>query len=139
MSVLQRQLDPEVPRRWLTPALAVAIPAGALVLGLIALSKPLLAAAAAAVGVLGLAVATTPGLATIAAFVILYSNLAVVAVKFHGVPKVAGQAVVLLLVMPLVHNLVIRREKVIVHPVLLLMVLFLGAQILSTIFSRNVE
>ncbi|MHC4415217.1 MAG: O-antigen ligase family protein [Planctomycetota bacterium] len=139
MNTSSRELGLRIPRALSVPALSIVIISAGLVLGLIALSKPILAGAAAAVGLLGLAVATTPDLATVAAIFILYSNVAVVAVRFHGVPKAAGQAVVLLLVVPLVHQLVIRQRKLIVHPVLPLMVLFLAVQVLGMMFSRDVE
>ena len=106
-------------------------------LGLIAVSEPVLAAALAATGLLVLAAAVAPGLATVATIFILYSNVAVVAVRFHGMPKVAGQAVIGLLAVPILHALIVRRERLILHPVLPLMVLFLGVQVLGMAFSRK--
>jgi hypothetical protein len=121
------------------PALAIGAIAGALVIGFIALSKPVLATAAAAIGLLGVIVAIVPDLATVAAVFLIYSNVAVVAVRFHGVPAIAAQAVVLLLAVPFVYEAVIRRKGLIVHPVLPLMVLFLAIQAVGMMFSRDVE
>ena len=119
--------------------LSVAVVGGAAVLGLITVSEPLLAAGAAAVCLLGLAAISIPKVATFAAIFLLYSNVAVVAVRFHGVPKIVGQGMVLLLVIPLVHYVVLRRQKLVIHPLMPLMALYLSAQALSMMFSRNLE
>ncbi|MHC4081002.1 MAG: O-antigen ligase family protein [Planctomycetota bacterium] len=139
MDTSRGELDLRFPATLPVPALAIGALGGALVIGLIALSKPLLAAAAAAVGLLGLVVVTVPDLATVVAVFILYSNVAVVAVRFHGVPAIAAQAVVVLLAAPFVHYAVIRRQGLVVHPVLPLMLLFLAIQAVGMMFSRDVE
>ena len=139
MSLPNRELGLRIPPAPSVLAISIAVITWAIVIGLIAASKPILAAAAAALGLLGLVVAIAPDLATVAAIFLIYSNVVVVAVRFHGVPAVAAQAMMLLLAVPLVHHLVMRRERLVVHPVLPLMVLFLAVQVLAMMFSRNVE
>ena len=55
-----------------------------------------------------------PDLETLAVLFVLYANLAVVASKFHGVPQIFAGSFLLLLGLPLVNYLLIRREKIIV-------------------------
>ncbi len=124
---------------WLSaPALAGAIAVGAVALAMIAVSRPVLAAGAAALGVLGLAVAIVPEAAVAVAAFLLYSNAAVVAVRFHGAPKEIAPAVVLLLGVPLVHEVVIRRRGLVVHPALPLIVLFMAVSVVGLAFSKDV-
>ncbi len=129
--------------RWLAPwlpapALAVAVAAGALAVAMIAASKPILAAGAAAFGVMGLLVAIVPEAAVAAVVFLLYSNAVVVAVKFHGAPKVVAPAVVLLLAVPFVHEVVIRRRGLLVHPALPLIFLFMAVGAVGVAFSSDV-
>jgi hypothetical protein len=111
--------------------------AAALAVAYVAIKEPMYAALALAAAVLGLAVLVSPDLAAAAAVFLLYSNVVVVAVRFHGVPRIAGQAVVLLLVVPLVYELLLRRRRVVIHPALPLLALFGAIQALGVAFSRD--
>ncbi len=125
---------------WLSvPALWIAVAGGSLALALIALSEPVLAAGAAAFGVMALLVAIVPDAAVAAAVFLLYSNAAVVAVRFHGAPKVTAQAVALLLAVPFVHEVVFRRRGLVLHPALPLVALFMAVGAVGLAFSSNVE
>jgi putative inorganic carbon (hco3(-)) transporter len=77
-------------------------------------------------------------LATLAVVFILYSNLAVVAVRFHGLPYLVGAAFPALLLIPLARYLLVQRQKLVITPVLPLLGLFLIVQLLGAIFARNV-
>jgi hypothetical protein len=79
----------------------VAFAGGALVLAMIAAKEPMIAAGAAMLGVFGLVVAIIPDAAVAVVVFLLYSNIAVVAVRFHGAPKITGVAIMLLLSVPL--------------------------------------
>ncbi|MGH2521914.1 MAG: O-antigen ligase family protein, partial [Anaerolineales bacterium] len=79
-----------------------------------------------------------PEIATLAVLFILYSNAAVVAVRFHAVPESVSTALPVLLFLPLASYLIIQRQKLIFNPVLGPIILFLGVQIVSTVFSANV-
>ncbi len=102
-----------------------------------AIEEPMYAALAVAAGALGLVALAAPGLATPVAVLLIYSNVTVVAVRFHDVPKLAGQAVIALLLVPLLHELVLRRRPVVVHPILALLFLFGALQGLALLFSEN--
>ena len=107
--------------------------------GLFALSEPVLAVSGAVATIVGLAVLSAPDLATYSAVFIVYSNVAVVAVRFHGAPKIIGGAVVLLLAVPIIQALVFRRQRLVIHPVLLLLLLLLAVQVLGLLFSKYLE
>lgn len=100
------------------PLAGVFISVGASTLGLLAGSSPALALALAAGAVLVVAVAVRPEFATLAVLALLYSNAAVLAVTYHGMPAFISAAVPMLLVAPLVHLLLVRREPLVVTPAL---------------------
>jgi O-antigen ligase len=112
-----------------------AVLAAATLCGAIAVSRPLLAAALAVAFAGGVMFLLWPGLAAFTGLALLYSNVAVVAVRFHGVPRWAGIAVALLLAIPLVHALMQRRDRVVLHPVLALLVAFLGVNVVGAAFA----
>lgn len=89
-------------------------------------------------GFLGLAALAWPSLSTLAVLFVLYSNLAVVAIKFHNVPYVLGAGVPLALLIPLAYYVAVRRDPLIVDRVSLLIVLFLAVQLAGTMISSNV-
>jgi putative inorganic carbon (HCO3(-)) transporter len=95
------------------PLAAVLISVGASSIGLVAGSAPAMALALAAGAVLVVAVAVRPEIATLVVLAVLYSNAAVLAVTYHGMPAFISAAVPMLLVAPLVHLLLIQREPLI--------------------------
>jgi len=99
--------------------------------------KPLLILAAALTVLPVTALFAWPNAATLAVIGILYSNAAVVAITFHGVPRVIGASVALLLAVPLVHYVVLRRGKLIIDPVLPLIGVFLATELFASAFSSN--
>ena len=113
----------------------VIIAAGAL----LASEQPLLALATILALPFIIAMLTWPDVATLATIFILYSNIAVVAVKFHDVPYLVGAAFPLLLIIPLTGYLLMRRQKLVFTPALPFMLLFLFVQLLGTLFARNVN
>lgn len=124
---------------WSAPASWIVVAAGALVLAMIAVKEPVLAAGAAALGVLGLLVAIVPDAAVAIVVFLLYSNAAVVAVRFHGAPKVLPLAVLLLLGAPLVYEVVVRRRGFVAHPALPLVGLFMAVGVVGLAFSSDVD
>jgi hypothetical protein len=103
------------------------------VAGLLAALDPLWGLAATAV-VAAVAVSLTrPELVTLAVVAVLYSNAAVIAVRLHGVPSLLGQAVVLLLAIPLAHRLVVVRQPLVLPPALGLLVVFGAVEALSAL------
>lgn len=92
-------------------------------------------------GLLGLLVLGTivlmPELATSVVLFVMYTNAAVVGYRFHGVPYLLAASVILLLLIPLVVYVVIRRRPLRWNPVLIPMFLLLCAQLISALFAYN--
>jgi len=76
-----------------------------------------------------------PDVATYAVLFLLYSNVPAVSVAFHGVPKIVAAAFPLLLVVPLVRDLLVRRQPFVSTPAFLVLVLLLVVQALGAAFS----
>ncbi len=108
----------------------------AVVCGLLAAWKPTLALATVLAVLLVAAVIAAPHIGTFVVIFVMYSNIAVVAVRFHGVPEIVAIAIPLVLGIPFAGYL-LRRQKVIVNPVLPLILLFLAVQILGMSFSKD--
>ncbi|MCI0394836.1 MAG: O-antigen ligase family protein [Chloroflexi bacterium] len=122
-------------RRRLLPLLAALVLT--LAAALLATQQPLLVVALVLILPLGLAFLRLPELATLTVLFLLYSNALVVGVKFHNVPKMVGGAIPLaLLAIPLVAYLVFRRQKLIYHAQLVVLIAFyLLVQILGVLFT----
>lgn len=138
MHALATRLRAMVPPWMTVPALAGIIATGALAAAMIAASKPILAAGAALFGVMALAVAVVPEAAVAAVVFLIYSNAVVVAVKFHGAPRAVVPAVLLLLAVPFVHEVIVRRRGLVLHPALLFIFLFMATGAIGVAFSHNV-
>lgn len=104
--------------------------------GLLATS-PLLALATVALLVVAVAIFSWPEAATMLVLFILYSNIAVIMVRFHGVPFIVGAAFPLLLALPLAIYLVLERRPLRITPALPYVVLFMAAQQVSLLFSAD--
>lgn len=107
-----------------------------LILGLIAINQSLLATGIGLGLLLILAILANPNLATLLVVFILYTNAAVIAVKFHNVPSLIGGALPALLVFPLASYVIVRREKLIMSPILLPIFLFFAIQVAGTLFAE---
>ena len=109
------------------------------VVGAIAAEHILLAVAVVFMVMLALAVMIWPAASIFAVVFIIYTNAAVIAVKFHHVPVILGAAVPLLLLIPFSYNLIVRREKILIDSVFLLMLLFLVVHMIGTIFALYIK
>jgi putative inorganic carbon (HCO3(-)) transporter len=124
-------------RDWVMIGMAALTILGAIAAGILAADVGILAVAAAGSLALGVAIILRPDVATLTTIFILYSNTAVVAVKFHGVPLFVGAAVPLLLVVPLARDLVVRRLPVVAPPMLGWMLVLLIIHLVSALGSAN--
>jgi len=91
MSATGRSIDRETEGRGWTQerailAAAAIIFGGALAAGILAADAPVLVVIGASVLFLGIAMVLRPDIATLAGIGLIYSNLAVVMVRFHGAP-----------------------------------------------------
>jgi O-antigen ligase len=117
--------------------MALLIVMGSLAAGILAADAPLLTVAGASALLLGIAIILRPDVATLTTIAILYTNAAVVAVRFHGVPLFVGAFVPALLVVPLARDLVVRRLPVVAPPMLGWMVVLLFIHLISALFSSD--
>ncbi|MGE5373478.1 MAG: O-antigen ligase family protein [Bacteroidota bacterium] len=79
-----------------------------------------------------------PDITTLLVIFLIYANVGPVAVKFMGVPSYAATAIFLILVIPLIWYIIIRREKIIITPVLQLLLLLGAIYSLSAAFSSDI-
>lgn len=126
------QRHPSLRSGLLIPILLVAL-AG--MLGLIAIGQTFLGIAIVLTVMLTLAILAWPELGTLVVVFVLFTNAAVIAVKFHNVPNLVGGALPALLVFPLATYLLFRRKKLVINPVLLPIFLFMGVQVVGALFS----
>lgn len=80
-----------------------------------------------------------PDTSTLLVVFLLYTNAAAVAVKFHSLPFFIGASFPILLLLPLLYHLIVKRENLRVDFVLVLILVFLVIQIFSAIFSDNIK
>jgi O-antigen ligase len=118
---------------------AILVTLGSVLAGILAADAPILVVAGSSALALAVAIVLRPDVATLTTVAILYSNAAVVAVRFHGVPLFVGAFVPLLLVVPLARDLVVRRLPVVAPPMLGWMVVLLGIYFVSALFSSNTQ
>jgi len=111
-----------------------------LLLILAALGAPRTMTLFAAAGILGLGLLTRPRAATLLFVGVLYINLPVIAVQFYGVNStVALGAPLLLLGIPILSYLVLRRERPVVTTTLLWMIGYLVVLLVSAAMSTDAE
>ena len=101
--------------------------------------KPELALMLATAIPLGIALLAWPCASTLLVTFVLYSNAAVIAVDFYGVPFLAGASLPLLLVIPLAKYMLLDRQGIVIDPVLPLVVLLLGVQLISSLFADDLD
>ena len=144
MSATGRSIDRETEGQGWTQerailAAAAIIFGGALAAGILAADAPVLVVIGASVLFLGIAMVLRPDIATIAGIGLIYSNLAVVMVRFHGAPGFVAAMVPLLLVVPLARDLVVRRLPVIAPQPLRWMLVLFGIYLVSALFSADTQ
>jgi putative inorganic carbon (HCO3(-)) transporter len=119
---------------WSVPIMAICVIA---LLGLIVVGQAFLAISILLTILLTLAILAWSELGTLVVVFVLFTNAAVIAVKFHNVPSLIGSALPALLAFPLTSYLVFRREKIIINPVLMPIFLFLAIQVAGALFSED--
>ena len=98
---------------------------------------PVPAVALGAAALVGVAVLAQPQLATLVVVALLYSNAAVVAVNYHGVPASVAFAVPVLLAAPVADVLLRRREGIVVPRAVPWLVAFLLVQLVGAALSDD--
>jgi putative inorganic carbon (hco3(-)) transporter len=78
-----------------------------------------------------------PDAATAVVLAAIYSNAAVVAVRFHNVPALLAVAMPLALMAPLAYHVLIRRQPIIMTPAFPWLIGFLMAQVIATAAAQD--
>ncbi|MCZ7539840.1 MAG: hypothetical protein M5U29_08020 [Anaerolineae bacterium] len=103
---------------------------------LLATVNPLFGFAGLLIAAVALGILSNPQRATLVVFFVLYSNITVVAIR-SGVPSQLAGSFFLLLGLPLFHILIVRRERIIITPFMILMIGYLAALLLSAAASER--
>lgn len=69
----------------------------------------------------------------------IYTNVAVVLIKFHGVPATTGYVLPLLLLIPFLGQLLFHKRKIKINFVIILMMMYLSIILVGSVFSRNID
>jgi putative inorganic carbon (hco3(-)) transporter len=88
---------------------------------------------------LAYAVLRRPNIAIYLVLLVLYTNAAVVAVKFENVPAFVAAAFPLLLALPLANQFIVRRGRLLAPPALLPLVAFLLVELASAALSSDLD
>lgn len=95
----------------------------------------------ALIGAIALALATLmfakPETTTVVVLFVLYSNLSVVAMNTYNVPEILAAAFFVLLGLPFLNYVIVRRQQIVTNRIFFLMVLYLCVLLVSAAFSAN--
>jgi len=70
---------------------------------------------------------------------IIYTNTAVVMIKFHGVPEVVGYTLPILLLIPFIWQVLVNKRKIRINFVFVLMLVYFSIMVLGSAFSRDIN
>ena len=69
---------------------------------------------------------------------VIYTNTAVVLIRFHGAPKILGYALPALLAIPLIWQVFVHKQKIKFDLVFILMMVYFSVIVLGSVFSRDI-
>jgi putative inorganic carbon (hco3(-)) transporter len=118
--------------------LLIALP-GAAAFGLVMANEPLLATGVLLSIPLLLALLKWPDAATLLVVFYIYANVGPVLMRFHGVPAYISQGFPVLLTIPLIWYLLVRRERLIITPVFQVLLMLLVVYLLGAAFSSDIS
>jgi hypothetical protein len=78
-----------------------------------------------------------PEATTLIVLFAMYANLAVVATRSYNIPEVLAASFFLLLGLPILNYVIIRRQRIVTNRVFFLMLAYLGVLLVSAVASRN--
>jgi O-antigen ligase len=80
-----------------------------------------------------------PNITIIFVTFIIYTNAAVVMIKFHNVPEALGYALPLLLIVPFIWQVFINKKKLRINFVFVLMLVYYSIIVLGSAFSKDIN
>ncbi|MEO5941045.1 MAG: O-antigen ligase family protein [Candidatus Limnocylindrales bacterium] len=111
----------------------------AVTIGAVGANQPVIALGGAIAGLAATIVAIRPDAAAIVVVGLIYSNAPVVMVTFHDLPVALAATVPLVLAAPLVYDLLVRRERVVVTAALPWIVAYFVVEIVATALARDIN
>jgi len=78
-----------------------------------------------------------PETTTVVVLFVLYANLTVVAINTYNVPDILAASFFVLLGLPFLNYVIVRRQQIMTNRVFFLMVLYFGVLLVSAAFSKN--
>ena len=112
---------------------------GAVTFGLVVANEPLLAAGVLLSIPLLLALLRWPDAATLLVVFYIYTNVGPVIMNFHGVPSYISQGFPVILAIPLIWYLLLRRETLVITPVFYVLLMLLVVYLLGAAFSSDIS
>lgn len=111
----------------------------AVLAGLLATGAPIVAIIVVIGSIVAVISSRSPNVTTLVFIFLLITNLAVIANKFHNVPFIISASFPLLLIIPLLFLILLRREQIIITPVFVMMIGFLLVHIIGTLVAVNMS
>jgi O-antigen ligase len=111
----------------------------AIIVGVMGTLNPLLAVGCSALLILFILFLRWPDVTVIFVVFVIYTNAAVVLIKFHHVPQVLGYALPAMLLVPFTWYLVVQNRKIRTNLVFVLMMIYLAIIMISSVFSRDIN
>jgi len=111
---------------------------GAVMVGAVVTKEPLLAIGGLLSVLFLLALLKWPDAATLVVVFYIYTNVGPVVMNFYGVPSYIAMGFPVLLTIPLVWYLLLRREKLVISPVFQLLLMLSVVYIMGAVFSRDI-
>lgn len=111
----------------------------AIAIGLASAREPRLAIGVILAAIAGLAMIKWPDITTLVVIFFIYTNVGPVAIRFYGVPSYIATVFYLILVIPLIWYLIVRREKLVITPVLQLMLMLGVIYALGAALSTDIS
>lgn len=133
-----KPVNPVASTRAVQLVMAVCALLTGLVASLLAAEQPFLLVAALLMFAVALATLVQPDTITLGFFLVLLTNSATIAVRFHGMPFIVGAAFPIMLVISAGYYVVIRRQPIVLTMNLFLLIGLLLVQCLGTLFARNI-
>lgn len=115
-----------------------AVIAAVVVLGIISTFNPFIALGAGVSYFLLMLLLKRPDFAVTFVTFIIYTNTAVVMIKFHNVQPVFAYILPLLLVVPFIWQIIVNKQEIKINFVFILMLVYFSIMLLGSAFSRDI-
>jgi putative inorganic carbon (hco3(-)) transporter len=133
--ITKRSSAPEL--KWFLVVLVILL--GGVTIGTVAAQEPFLPIVGALGVLLLIVLLKWPDVATLLVIFFIYTNAGPVAIRFHNVPAFVATGFPVILIIPLIWYLLVRREKLVITPVFQLLLMLSVIYTLGAVFSRDIN